>query len=31
MLIDHPEMSAKTLAADAILAVTEFHRYLFAK
>ena len=31
MLIDHPEMDAKTLVADAILAIDEFHRGLFSK
>lgn len=31
MRIDHPEMDAKTLAADAILAVEEFHRRLLVK
>ncbi|MGK5088244.1 nucleotidyl transferase AbiEii/AbiGii toxin family protein [Bdellovibrionota bacterium FG-2] len=31
MLLDHPGMNAKQLAADAILAVEEFHNDLFAK
>ena len=30
MLLDHPDLDAKTLAADAILAVAEFHQGLFA-
>ena len=30
MLINHPELDPKTLAADAILAVEEFHRELFS-
>lgn len=29
MLIDHPELDAATLAADAVLAVEAFHRRLF--
>ena len=31
MLVDHPDLDATTLAADAVLAVGEFHRTLFAE
>jgi hypothetical protein len=31
MLLDHPDMNAKQLTADAILAIEEFHNGLFAK
>ena len=31
MLLDHPDLDATTLAADAVLSVGEFHRTLFTE